>query len=448
VTGDGLISSRLLITWTAPDYPYIDHYIVEIFEGSTSGPLAFSGPAYSASFTSPALPENKTYMVGVTVRSSSFATSTRVTAAKALVGKTALPSNVSGFVCIEAGGKVYAHWDAATDDVDPTICYELRYGAVGVAWADATYLQRLTALGYTVEGIPVGVWDFLIKARDSYRLYSSAATVASSVNVTQDPSATALGFKLFTTPTLVDMTKYTIGSIDYWVTNNDDGWGYGHNNTDNAVGTFNDVTGDSQVTYPFARKTSATVSSWESNAWDLEAVQAVTVTASFNVTALYGTAKVEIGYSTNGSTYFWSVGTTFSTVARYIKLRASIASSGVLLVTGPVTATALGVTRYESGTTTSSSAGGVTVLLASNYTSYKSIHLTPQSATAALIPAYDRVMYSPETGLMLRFTQSGTGGVIQRFSTASYLIVSGDKLMFDFYLPPNTVDTSATMEVT
>jgi hypothetical protein len=71
-----------------------------------------------------------------------------------MVGKVGtLPGNVPSFDATEAGGKVYARWGAATD-LD-TLDYELRYGAVGVAWDSATYIQRIAALAYTIEGMLV-----------------------------------------------------------------------------------------------------------------------------------------------------------------------------------------------------------------------------------------------------------------------------------------------------
>lgn len=453
LTGDGLISSRVFITWAAPDYPFTAFYLVEIFEGSTSGPLAFSGHAYNPAFTSPALREGVTYAIGVTVISTTNTAGTRTTTSKALVGKTAPPDDVTGFVCVEAGGKVYAHWNAVVD-LDPTITYELRYGSVGVAWSAATYVQKITALGYVIEGIAAGTWDFLIKAYDSYKHASTNATRISSLVVTLDTTAAQLGNKSFATPDLVAMTKYTIAGVDYWATENGDGWGYGCTVTDNATGTFDDASVPASTI--FACPTSAANSSWVSEIWDFGAVQAATVAASIVTTSLYGSGVVEIGYAATDSsgpsysTYTWVTGMSAKVVARFIRLRAKIASNGVLLVTGPVSASATGIVRRESGTVlTINAVPGVLAKLAANYVKAGSIQVTPQYAGGGtgMQATYDRVLVSPESGLMLQFDLSASGNVYQTFSDVDLLTGTGDLLKYDLFLPPGTIDLAATINV-
>jgi hypothetical protein len=91
-----------------------------------------------------------------------------------VIGKTAPPSDVTGFAASFFGGLVNFKWDKVSD-VD-VLAYEIRYGSVGVEWANATVVVQTLASTATVTTLlPVGTWDVLIKAVDIVGNYSNAA---------------------------------------------------------------------------------------------------------------------------------------------------------------------------------------------------------------------------------------------------------------------------------
>ncbi|MBK8688974.1 MAG: hypothetical protein IPN24_11215 [Betaproteobacteria bacterium] len=441
-TGDGLISSRLRITWTDPAWPSTLNYLVAIYEVST---LIHTGTAWDEIYVSPALQEGKSYRVDVAIISKAGVAGTAVSTSISMVGKIGtLPGDVPAFEATEAGGKVYARWSAATD-LD-TLDYELRYGAVGVSWDAATYINRLASLAYVIEGIPAGEWDFLIKARDSYKQYS-ATEAEKTLTVTLDANATLIGNFTFPSGTLTAMVLGVVADLDRWDTDNGDGWGYGHTDTNNATGSWTDAS--AIVNTAWATQTSATTIRWASDVWDLGQIMAVTVTTNLTaqITEHAGTPTYQIGYSlTNaGGSYVWTEGGSATVVARYIKVRVN-ATPGSVTVQGPVTGTATGVVRRESGTTTTSASAAVSVQLTGSYAQFRAIQLTAQG-TAAMQPVYDRVLLHPEAGLMLTFTLSGSGNVYQTFSTLDRVVVTDDTFHCEIYVPADTADDAATFGI-
>jgi hypothetical protein len=328
-TGDGLISSRLRITWDDPEWPNTLNYLVTLTD---AGVLVHQGTAWGEAYVTPPLQEGKTYGIAVRVISRAGVAGTEATTAQALVGKLGtLPGDVPSLVCTEVAGVVYARWTAASD-LD-TLDYELRYGAVGVAWADATYVQRIASLAYTIEGIAAGTWDVLIKARDSYKQESANAARAASVVVTSDTTAPQLGTNTYTSPTLGgDMAVYGSG----WATVDSGTWDAGY--------TGNAWDSDSRAGNAWANPTGSTGSSWTSEAWDLGVNVAATVTTNLAPTDVVGgPSVVEIGYSTNGSSYTWVAATSVAATVRYIKVRATMAGGGAMAITDPVSASYSGI---------------------------------------------------------------------------------------------------------
>jgi hypothetical protein len=174
---------------------------------------------------------------------------------------------------------------------------------------------------------------------------------------------------------------------------------------------------------------------------------AATVSTSLAPTSITGSAVVEIGYSTNGSDYTWTPGASAKVVARYVKVRATMASGGAMAIVGPVTATAAGMLRRESGSVTTSASAGALVQLASNYAQTKAIQLTANAAVA-MQPVYDRVIVSPETGLVLTATLTGAGAYqYQTVSTTAATLASGDRIKFDIYVPADCPDAAEVPQV-
>jgi hypothetical protein len=323
-TGDGLISSRLRVTWTDPAWPSTLNYLVSITD---AGVLVQQGTAWDEVYVSPALQEGKTYGIGVRVISRAGVAGAETTTAKAMVGKIGtLPGNVPSLTCTEVGGKVYAKWTAATD-LD-TLDYEIRYGTVGVTWAAATYVQRISSLAYTIEGITSGTYDFLIKARDSYKQESANATRAAGVVITSDTAAPQLGSRAMTSPTLVDMAA--VGSN--WATTDTGNWSAGY------TGTAWDS--DSRAGNAWNNPTGSTGSSWTSEAWDLGMNVAATVTTDLDTTDIVGgPSVVQIGYSTTTSvvgSMTWVSALSVDATVRYLRVRATMGSGGAMSIAGPV----------------------------------------------------------------------------------------------------------------
>jgi len=93
----------------------------------------------------------------------------------AVEGKTAPPENVTGFNAYQIRELVNFEWTANPDK--DLAGYELRYGAVAVAWEDANLITTTTlTTNFTTPMLPPGTWDFLIKAIDTSGNYSETAT--------------------------------------------------------------------------------------------------------------------------------------------------------------------------------------------------------------------------------------------------------------------------------
>jgi hypothetical protein len=324
-TGDGLISSRLRITWADPDWPSTLNYLVTITDAGT---MVHQGTAWDAVYVTPALQEGKTYTIGVRVISRAGVAGDEATTAQAMVGKIGtLPGDVPSLTCTEVAGKVYAKWTAATD-LD-TLDYEIRYGAASVTWAAATYLQRISSLAYTIEGITSGTYDFLIKARDSYKQESANATRAAGVVITSDTAAPQLGSREMTSPTLVDMAASGSG----WDTVDTGNWNAGY--------TGNNWDSDSRSGNAWNNPTGSTGSSWTSEAWDIGMNVAATVTTDLYATDIIGgPSVVQIGYSTSTSdvgSMTWTTAMSVDATVRYLRVRATMGSGGAMNIAGPVT---------------------------------------------------------------------------------------------------------------
>jgi hypothetical protein len=97
-------------------------------------------------------------------------------------GKTAPPSDVTGFSAAANGTAAVLRWSPIADaDLDG---YDIRYAPAGVtAWNSATPLSQATgATSVTTIAVPPGDWTFLIRSRDnSGNLSANAATASASI---------------------------------------------------------------------------------------------------------------------------------------------------------------------------------------------------------------------------------------------------------------------------
>ena len=96
------------------------------------------------------------------------------------LGKTAPPSNVTGFThVIDPDIGIQLQWNPVTDlDLRD---YEIRQG--GDNWDGATYVTRVAATTYKVGILDAGVVVYRIKARDTSNVYS-AADVTRTITIT------------------------------------------------------------------------------------------------------------------------------------------------------------------------------------------------------------------------------------------------------------------------
>ncbi len=98
-----------------------------------------------------------------------------VTQTHVVEGKTAPPEDVTGFSVYQVQNVVNFSW---TENPDRDIAgYELRYGAVGIAWADALLITTTTlTTSFATPMLPAGTMDYLIKAIDTSGNYSATET--------------------------------------------------------------------------------------------------------------------------------------------------------------------------------------------------------------------------------------------------------------------------------
>ncbi|MFA4904479.1 MAG: hypothetical protein WC600_17230 [Desulfobaccales bacterium] len=90
-------------------------------------------------------------------------------------GKTADPSDVTGFMVMQAQSLITARWVDIPDR--DRAGYEVRYGGVGITWAAAALVNgEYKGTTFTTTDIPPGTWDVLIKAKDTSGNYSATET--------------------------------------------------------------------------------------------------------------------------------------------------------------------------------------------------------------------------------------------------------------------------------
>lgn len=86
-------------------------------------------------------------------------------------GKTAPPSDVTGFYVMQLQNVITAKWGPAPDkDVSG---YEVRFGEVAIGWVYAAVVNgEFAGTTFTTTELPPGTWDVMIKAKDTSGNYS------------------------------------------------------------------------------------------------------------------------------------------------------------------------------------------------------------------------------------------------------------------------------------
>lgn len=231
----GYYASRLLVSWTAPTYPFVSGYVVTIKEGAT---LRDSATVTGAtSYASKALPENVLYTVSVAILTTLDVVGTAASVTITNNGKSAKPGDVPRLDAYEIGGEVRISWDPATDK-DLT-GYEIRWGSTSDTWATATLLDRVAApaVRYATKEISEGTRRIFIKALDSIRSTAypygqeSLNAETADVVVTSDAAAFVAAAEQFVgPPTLKSMVAYNGG----WITNDSATWNATYSSTLNS----------------------------------------------------------------------------------------------------------------------------------------------------------------------------------------------------------------------
>ena len=228
----GLFGSRLIVTWTAPTYPFIDAYVVTV---SQSGVLKDSAFVNAPSWVSKALTENLQYDVSVAVRSTVNIIGPSSIVSFTNNGKLAKPTDVVALDAFEINGEVRATVIPAVD-VDLT-GHEYRYttaggatdsGALATQWAAATLIDRVAApsVRMVTKLLSAGSWRLLVKGLDSVRTgtypfgQESVNAKYKDVTVTSDANAFLVASGSWTNPLLKKMVLHG----NAWVTDFSDTW--------------------------------------------------------------------------------------------------------------------------------------------------------------------------------------------------------------------------------
>lgn len=367
-TVDGSWASRLSITWDDAEYPPLSSYLVEVFEGSASGALVYSVNTTLTGAVTPPLEERRQYVVSVKTISTALAESTAATLPITPQGKFALPTDVTGFNGFESGGSLYLRWLGVSDvDLDG---YEVRYGAVGVAWEAATLLDRVYTLALVSKGIVgSGTWDLLICSRDTLGQYSANPARLTLV-VTEDLNQFLLDAATLVSPTLTGMVDVGTG----WLTSAaGDDWDYG------ATGpNWEDVPGGAST--PWAIPSSVAFSEWLSESVDFGLPVAGTWSVDAALTVFSGAVDTSIELSPDGASWTSYAGASTVNVGRFARVRLS-SSGGAFMVARPCVLEVSASAREEEFADVMSSASApVTVVLGARYAKAVGIFVTPKGA--------------------------------------------------------------------
>lgn len=191
INTDGSVVSRIALTWTLPTVDAIsDKDSVEIewqdVAGGGFSRMVVSGEATSA-YIVPVI-DNHIYTIRVRAsRPYLNVTGQWTYATHTVVGKTALPNNVTAFTASPTNSGVLLSWSAVPDlDV---FDYEVRKGS---DWTSGTSLGVVSGTTFLASGTSTGTSTYWVKAVDTSGLYSSAAISASATVTPPDtPSLSA-----------------------------------------------------------------------------------------------------------------------------------------------------------------------------------------------------------------------------------------------------------------
>lgn len=192
---DGTIFSRMLVRWTAP----ADAFVTSggRVQGQKRGPTSESPtPDWVDAFDVPGdaveayildVQDGETFDIRLrSVNTIAVKSDWTAIVSHNVVGKTAPPSDVTGFSAQQNGTRLTFRWNQIAD-LD-LAGYEIRYMAAPFVWENATVVTSVTrGTLVTNEFVPPGTWVLGIKARDTSENYSTnAATFAIAVSNSND----------------------------------------------------------------------------------------------------------------------------------------------------------------------------------------------------------------------------------------------------------------------
>jgi hypothetical protein len=186
LNGDGTIVSRIKATFTASADAFVLGYNVYIKKPTDATKLFYAriqDPATTEIYISP-VEDGISYTVYIKAFNSLGVESAALSDSTTVIGKTAVPANVTGFITSQNGEVVVLKWTQVTDA--DLAGYDIRYGKRGASsYADATPLTSVTrGTNVTSADIPPGDWTIYIKAVDTSGNYSTTAAQASLVVTT------------------------------------------------------------------------------------------------------------------------------------------------------------------------------------------------------------------------------------------------------------------------
>jgi hypothetical protein len=394
--GNGDFRSRLAFSWpdtTDPANLAFYSVILDDVTDPNQPALVLTANVPVAAFTTGWLSDSRIYRLYVVAVGLTGLSSAMIQSADILVlGKTAPPSNVTGFTAIEAGGSVYCSWNAVPDlDRDE---YEIRRGPVGTPWASMVVVTKLHATNTVLASQPVGAVDYAIKAKDTSGNYS-VTEARQTVTVTLDENVNVTGpnplsgytwstnVSVFGTPPLTMVNTDLAG---YWQD--------GADVPDNTVGTFNDSLVNVIIALP------SNDPAWiQTAAFDFGAIINTQVQVAMTYTLLAGTAAgvVPLIETSTDNITFVTANPGDVRPVRYVRARMNIAAGTIVRTHQDWTISLITVLVSENGNIAVGATGKATVTLTNRYAAWVAIQCTPQANTTTATAAFDNVIVGSGT---------------------------------------------------
>ncbi len=365
-TQNGDYASRIKIAWTASTSAFVTAYQVTVTKGAT---VVYSAETRDTSATTPPVEELVQHQVEVRALTPLYV-GTAASDTITVVGKTAVPDGPASLSGYEVASEVRLSWPADVSDFDIRR-YEIRYGATGGSWATATVLDQVDALTYTTMAISEGEWTFYVNSIDSIGQYGT--TPATCVI---DVSLSDRAYLAHSETCTTGGTTLMVGKLE---TRGSSTTTYYSDGADSWTSLFGAAAMSTFTNSLASYQTMAGTSEWISAAVDVGSTMTGDWLGSVTYTDHSGTATAQLGLSTDNVSYTWGALSRKGT-ARYAKIRVQSAGVFSLQVPGPAVQLRV-IARETSVSGTSSASAAVTVDIGIAASEFKSIAITPISAT-------------------------------------------------------------------